>query len=138
MDGYYEEWLDSRIEDNDNEHGHITLQHESSRETVEMVEKWLPKLQEQFNVMPIHQCLNDPSPYWEENWVYPTIDNPYPGKDQLQAASADKQPHEDESSSSVHDNHASDNHEEQFSPSAASRYIPSIVLLLLPSLLTLF
>lgn len=107
-----------------------------------MVEKWLPKLQEQFNVMPIHQCLNDPYPYWEENWVYPTIDNPSPGKDQLQAASADKHPQGDgSSSSSEHEDHASDHHEEQFSPSTANRYTPttSIVLLLfVASLLTMF
>ncbi|CDS07738.1 hypothetical protein LRAMOSA01687 [Lichtheimia ramosa] len=137
VDGYYKEWLDSRVDNQDNEHGHITLQHESSRETVEMVEKWLPKLQEQFNVMPIHQCLNDPYPYWEENWVYPTIDNPTPGKDQLQAASADKKLDNNESSS-VHQDHPSDNHqEEQFSPSAANRYVPSIVLLFFASLLTI-
>jgi hypothetical protein len=41
-----------------------------------MSEKWLPKLQETFNVMPIHQCINDPKPYWEDNWVYPTLENP--------------------------------------------------------------
>lgn len=41
-----------------------------------MSEKWLPKLQETFNVMPIHQCINDPKPYWEENWVYPTLEQP--------------------------------------------------------------
>lgn len=43
-----------------------------------MSEKWLPKLQETFNVMPIHQCINDPQPYWEEAWVYPTLDVPEP------------------------------------------------------------
>jgi hypothetical protein len=41
-----------------------------------MSEKWLPKLQETFNVMPIHQCINDPQPYWEGNWVYPTLEQP--------------------------------------------------------------
>jgi hypothetical protein len=46
--------------------------------TVLISQKWLPKLQKVYKVMPIHQCLNDPHPYWEENWVYPTLDNPNP------------------------------------------------------------
>lgn len=41
-------------------------------------EKWLPQLQKSFNVMPIHKCINDPHPYWEESWVYPTLDSPDP------------------------------------------------------------
>ena len=43
-----------------------------------MAERWLPKVQEAFDVMPIHKCLNDPYPYWEQSWAYPTIDNPSP------------------------------------------------------------
>lgn len=38
-----------------------------------MSEKWLPRIQKNFRVMPIHQCNNDPHPYWEESWVYPTL-----------------------------------------------------------------
>lgn len=41
-------------------------------------EKWLPQLQKSFNVMPIHKCINEPHPYWEESWVYPTLDSPEP------------------------------------------------------------
>lgn len=41
-------------------------------------EKWLPQLQKNFNVMPIHKCINEPHPYWEESWVYPTLDSPDP------------------------------------------------------------
>lgn len=46
--------------------------------TIQMSEKWLPTLQKTFNVMPIHQCINDPHPYWEEYWTYPTLDVPVP------------------------------------------------------------
>ncbi|KAI8380968.1 uncharacterized protein BYT42DRAFT_634051 [Radiomyces spectabilis] len=54
--------------------GHLTAEeHENSNSTVSMAERWLPKLQKHFNVMPIHQCINDPKPYWEESWVYPTL-----------------------------------------------------------------
>lgn len=28
--------------------------------------------------MPIHKCINDAHPYWEESWVYPTLDTPDP------------------------------------------------------------
>lgn len=43
-----------------------------------MSEKWLPTLQKTFKVMPIHQCINDPHPYWEESFTYPTLDVPEP------------------------------------------------------------
>jgi hypothetical protein len=43
-----------------------------------MSEKWLPKLQETFRVLPIHHCINDPHPYWEESWTYPTLNQPNP------------------------------------------------------------
>ncbi|KAI9319050.1 hypothetical protein BX666DRAFT_1854970 [Dichotomocladium elegans] len=52
------------------------FQHENSNSTVSMSERWLPEIQKVFDVMPIHQCLNDPYPYWEESWTYPTADNP--------------------------------------------------------------
>ncbi|KAI8067632.1 uncharacterized protein B0P05DRAFT_475337 [Gilbertella persicaria] len=51
--------------------GLIVLEHELNNATVKMTEKWLPKLQETFNVKSIHQCLNISQPYWETNWVYP-------------------------------------------------------------------
>ncbi|KAI8973434.1 hypothetical protein BDF20DRAFT_824072 [Mycotypha africana] len=64
-------------------HGHITLQHENNNLTIQISEKWLPELQKTHNVMPIHQCINDPSPYWEQSWVYPTLDNPGPPKNNI-------------------------------------------------------
>jgi hypothetical protein len=42
-----------------------------------MAEKWLPVLQKTFNVMPIHQCIGEAHPYWEEKWTYPTLDDPH-------------------------------------------------------------
>ncbi|KAG0171060.1 hypothetical protein DFQ28_010566 [Apophysomyces sp. BC1034] len=76
VDSYFQKWVVARQKDQDKEHGHITLQHENSNSTVAMSEKWLPILQKNFKVMPIHQCLNDPQPYWEQQWVYPTLDHP--------------------------------------------------------------
>ncbi|KAI8978123.1 hypothetical protein BDB01DRAFT_763903 [Pilobolus umbonatus] len=78
IDGYFEQWIKNRMSGGDSKRGHITLQHENSNVTVMMAEKWLPRLQTTFRLMPIHKCLNDPSPYWEESWVYPTLDNPNP------------------------------------------------------------
>ncbi|KAI7863359.1 hypothetical protein BDF14DRAFT_1959188 [Spinellus fusiger] len=75
VNSYFENWVEKRNSGEDDEHGHITLQHENSNSTIAMAEKWLPKLQEAFNVIPIHQCLNDDSPYWEDSFVYPTLDN---------------------------------------------------------------
>ncbi|KAI8056356.1 hypothetical protein BDF21DRAFT_318392, partial [Thamnidium elegans] len=55
--------------------GHLKPeQHENSNATILISEKWLPELQKSFNVMPIHKCINDAHPYWEESWVYPTLD----------------------------------------------------------------
>ncbi|KAI9030770.1 hypothetical protein CLU79DRAFT_785724 [Phycomyces nitens] len=90
VDGFFEAWVDKRVSGNDNEHGHITLQHENSNSTVAMSEKWLPQLQTVFNVIPIHQCINDPSPYWEESFVYPTLDNPFPDQLDLSANNNDQ------------------------------------------------
>ncbi|KAL7310106.1 hypothetical protein PS15m_010908 [Mucor circinelloides] len=78
VDNYFKNWVDNRVSGNDTDHGHITLQHENSYMTIQMSEKWLPTLQKTFNVMPIHQCINDPHPYWEEYWTYPTLDVPVP------------------------------------------------------------
>ncbi|KAG1137508.1 hypothetical protein G6F37_011208 [Rhizopus arrhizus] len=73
IDSYFRSWITSRKNGTDNAHGHVTLQHENSNETIIMSEKWLPRIQKNFRVMPIHQCNNDPHPYWEESWVYPTL-----------------------------------------------------------------
>ncbi|KAI9278741.1 hypothetical protein BDA99DRAFT_422724, partial [Phascolomyces articulosus] len=78
IDGHFTDWIAKRVNNMDNEHGHITLQHENSNSTVSMSERWLPKLQAAFDVMPIHKCINDPYPYWEQSWAYPTLDNPNP------------------------------------------------------------
>ncbi|RCH82946.1 hypothetical protein CU097_007407, partial [Rhizopus azygosporus] len=78
IDGYFQTWINARKNGTDDEHGHITLQHENSNATIHLSEKWLPKVQKSFRVMPIHQCINDPHPYWEKNWIYPTLDEPNP------------------------------------------------------------
>ncbi|KAL1931443.1 hypothetical protein VTP01DRAFT_9585 [Rhizomucor pusillus] len=78
IDKRFAGWIQQRLSNMDNEHGHITLEHENSNSTVAMAEKWLPKLQETFRVLPIHKCINDPYPYWEKSWAYPTLDNEHP------------------------------------------------------------
>jgi cobalamin biosynthesis Mg chelatase CobN len=75
VDGYFQGWIDSYKNGTDNQHGHIVLEHELNNATVSMAEKWLPQLQETFNVVPVHECMNISNPYWEENFVYPTEDN---------------------------------------------------------------
>ncbi|KAI9013908.1 chitin deacetylase [Phycomyces nitens] len=75
VDGYFQGWIDARTSGKDNERGHIVLEHELNNATVDMTEKWLPKLQEVFNVVSVHACMNISQPYWEENWVYPTEAN---------------------------------------------------------------
>ncbi|SAM00380.1 hypothetical protein [Absidia glauca] len=78
VNGYFQKWVDSRLDKGvEEEHGHITLEHENSNATIEMAEKWLPVLQKTFNVMPIHQCIGEAHPYWEEKWTYPTLDDPH-------------------------------------------------------------
>lgn len=78
VDGYFEKWISDRTGNQDNEHGHVTLQHELNADTVHTAIKWLPEVTKNFNVMPIHQCLDDPSPYWEESFVYPKRDGTVP------------------------------------------------------------
>ncbi|KAG2224179.1 hypothetical protein INT45_001297 [Circinella minor] len=71
VNGYFKEWVELRAADQDNEHGHIPLQHESSNHTIMLTEKWLPNIQKQFNIVPIHECIGDSSPYWEDGpWEY--------------------------------------------------------------------
>ncbi|KAI9300897.1 hypothetical protein BJ944DRAFT_170057 [Cunninghamella echinulata] len=79
VDGYFQKWIEKQVNQKDVEtRGHITLEHENSNSTILTAEKWLPKLQKSFKVMPIHQCLDDAHPYWEKQWVYPTLSNPTP------------------------------------------------------------
>ncbi|GAN07679.1 family 4 carbohydrate esterase [Mucor ambiguus] len=85
VDNFFKGWVDNRVSGNDTDHGHITLQHENSNMTIQMSEKWLPILQKTFKVMPIHQCINDPHPYWEESWTYPTLDVPEPPRQRSSA-----------------------------------------------------
>ncbi|ORZ01110.1 hypothetical protein BCR43DRAFT_486399 [Syncephalastrum racemosum] len=75
VDGYFEGWISARQNGSDNAHGHIVLEHELNNSTVSMTEKWLPKLQETFNVVTVHECMNISQPYWETNFVYPTEAN---------------------------------------------------------------
>lgn len=77
VDGYFEGWIKSQQSGKET-HGHIVLEHELNNATVKMTEKWLPKLQETFNVNTIQHCMNISQPYWETNWVYPTAANPNP------------------------------------------------------------
>ncbi|KAI8089483.1 uncharacterized protein BX664DRAFT_365499 [Halteromyces radiatus] len=71
VNGYFEDWVAARKNGSDNQHGHITLEHELNNATVKMTEKWLPTLQQTFNVKSIHDCMGISQPYWEQNWVYP-------------------------------------------------------------------
>ena len=80
IDSYFENWINARKNGTDNETGHVILQHELNAATVHMAEKWLPKIKETFNVVPFHQCMNISQPYWEENFVIPTEQDPQPTK----------------------------------------------------------
>jgi hypothetical protein len=115
-DRYFEKWISARNSSADAENGHITLQHELNAETIKIAMKWLPQVAKQFNVMPIHQCLDDTSPYWETNFVYPKRDGSVPetksqvdrtkptsgtgAKDSIQSQQASSSPSSSSSSSS--------------------------------------
>lgn len=75
VDGYFEGWINSYKNGTDKKNGHIVLEHELNNATVSMAEKWLPQLQQTFNVVPVHECMNISNPYWETNFVYPTENN---------------------------------------------------------------
>ncbi|KAI7865353.1 chitin deacetylase [Spinellus fusiger] len=75
VDGYFQGWIDARKNGSDSATGHIVLEHELNNSTVSMTEKWLPQLQQVFNVVSVHACMNISQPYWEQNWVYPTEAN---------------------------------------------------------------
>jgi hypothetical protein len=72
VDGYFQGWIDAYKNGTDRANGHIVLEHELNNSTVSMAEKWLPTLQETFNVVPVHECMNISNPYWETNFIYPT------------------------------------------------------------------
>ncbi|KAG0173299.1 hypothetical protein DFQ28_005954 [Apophysomyces sp. BC1034] len=72
VDGYFEGWIESRKNGTDTKTGHVVLEHELNNSTVEMAEKWLPKMQQTFNVITPHACMNITQPYWEDSFVYPT------------------------------------------------------------------
>ncbi len=74
VDSYFKGWIDASKKGTDKT-GHIVLEHELNNATVKMIEKWLPSLQENFEVVSIQQCMNVSQPYWESNWVYPTMEN---------------------------------------------------------------
>ncbi|KAI7850175.1 hypothetical protein BDC45DRAFT_518695 [Circinella umbellata] len=76
VDGYFEGWIENRKNGSDNAQGHIVLEHELNNSTVSMAEKWLPELQQTFNVVTVQECMNISQPYWETSWVYPTESNP--------------------------------------------------------------
>lgn len=76
VNGYFEDWVNARKNGTDNQTGHIILEHELNNSTVSMTEKWLPTLQETFNVVTVQECMNISQPYWETSWVYPTEANP--------------------------------------------------------------
>lgn len=112
IDGYFENWINTRKNGTDNQNGHVILQHELNAATVNMAEKWLPKIKETFNVVPVHQCMNISQPYWEENFVYPTEQDPQPTKTSNNATSNDSS--SGTSSSSSSSSHPSkDNKDEQ-------------------------
>ncbi|CAO3614620.1 unnamed protein product [Cunninghamella echinulata] len=75
VNGYFEGWVDARKNGSDNQHGHITLEHELNNATVKMTEKWLPTLQQTFNVKSIHECMGITEPYWEQQWVIGTTNS---------------------------------------------------------------
>jgi hypothetical protein len=78
VDSYFENWISARKNGTDNKTGHIVLQHELNDATVTMAEKWLPQIQEVFNVVPWNECVNIAQPYWESNFVYPVANGSAP------------------------------------------------------------
>ncbi|CDS08304.1 hypothetical protein LRAMOSA02252 [Lichtheimia ramosa] len=88
VNGYFEDWINARKNGTDNQHGHITLEHELNNSTVTMAEKWLPELQKNFNVVNIQQCMNISQPYWETDFVYPTEKDPKPAQNSTASSSA--------------------------------------------------
>ena len=88
VDGYFEDWISARKNGTDNKSGHIVLQHELNNATVSMAEKWLPQVQQAFNVVPWNQCFNISQPYWETSFVYPVSNGSTPAVASSSAVSA--------------------------------------------------
>ncbi|CEP17107.1 hypothetical protein [Parasitella parasitica] len=88
VDGYFENWIAARKNGTDNQTGHIVLQHELNNATVSMAEKWLPQVQQAFNVVPWNQCFNISQPYWETSFVYPIADGSRPAATAVSSSSA--------------------------------------------------
>ncbi|KAG2197606.1 hypothetical protein INT47_006669 [Mucor saturninus] len=75
VNGYFEGWIADQKSGKE-KHGHIVLEHELNHATVNMTMKWLPTLQTVFNVIPAMACNNITQPYWETQYVYPTVNAP--------------------------------------------------------------
>ncbi|KAF7731957.1 hypothetical protein EC973_007062 [Apophysomyces ossiformis] len=65
IDGYFTKWIEEHENGKDEDAGHIGLQHELNGHTIDVAEKWLPKMQKAFHLKPVHECMNLPKPYWE-------------------------------------------------------------------------
>lgn len=70
VDGYFQNWINNYKSGQDTS-GHIVLEHELSKSTVNMSIFWLPKLRKVFNIIPALSCNGITQPYWEEDFVYP-------------------------------------------------------------------
>ncbi|KAI8990952.1 hypothetical protein BDF20DRAFT_812336 [Mycotypha africana] len=53
--------------------GIMVLEHELNHATIQMTEKWLPKVKQTFNVVSAMQCNGVTQPYWEKSFEYPAI-----------------------------------------------------------------
>ncbi|KAI8988555.1 hypothetical protein BDF20DRAFT_856389 [Mycotypha africana] len=71
VDGYFKGWLHDAKSGKD-ANGTVILEHELNHATVQMAEKWLPKVKETFKVLPALQCNDITQPYWEEDFTYPS------------------------------------------------------------------
>ncbi|KAG0344868.1 hypothetical protein BG005_001628, partial [Podila minutissima] len=54
--------------------GHVCLEHELYRSTVNAAIKNLPKIQKTWKAMPVAACVNDAHPYQEKNITLATLD----------------------------------------------------------------
>ncbi|KAI9299944.1 hypothetical protein BJ944DRAFT_171609 [Cunninghamella echinulata] len=135
VDGYFEGWISARKNGTDNQHGHITLQHELNNATVSMAEKWLPQVQQAFRVIPFNQCMNISQPYWESNFVYPTDQNPNPASNTSASASiTTTSPSASNTAAAVQPNNAS-NAAIASSSLSISSFVGTFTLMLIAALL---
>lgn len=70
VDKKFSKWL---REQKSQTHGTVVLQHELNSATIRMAEKWLPKIKNNFKVVPASACNEVTRPYWEEDVMYPAI-----------------------------------------------------------------